>query len=103
MRHESARIILAVVSGAGSALTLAAGIAFLLGWFAHWATVPWWHLALQVLGYELPITLLAGLSAVFLYRLILVRSVDEECRCRRCGYILKGLSKPECSECGEAI
>jgi hypothetical protein len=28
---------------------------------------------------------------------------DGECRCRKCGYILRGLSKPECSECGEVI
>lgn len=26
-----------------------------------------------------------------------------EPRCRRCGYILKGLSEPRCPECGERI
>ena len=30
-------------------------------------------------------------------------SSDSECRCRMCGYILKGLSKPQCPECGEAV
>lgn len=28
---------------------------------------------------------------------------DRETRCRRCGYILRGLSEPRCSECGEDI
>jgi len=28
---------------------------------------------------------------------------DRACRCRNCGYILRGLSEPRCPECGEAI
>ncbi len=28
---------------------------------------------------------------------------DNETRCRKCGYILKGISEPRCSECGERI
>jgi hypothetical protein len=28
---------------------------------------------------------------------------DPETRCRKCGYILRGLSEPRCSECGEVI
>ncbi len=28
---------------------------------------------------------------------------DRETRCRKCGYILKGISEPRCSECGERI
>ena len=27
----------------------------------------------------------------------------EDCRCRRCGYILHGISEPRCPECGERI
>ena len=29
--------------------------------------------------------------------------LDGETRCRKCGYILKGLTEPRCSECGEQI
>ena len=29
--------------------------------------------------------------------------LDGETRCRKCGYILKGLTEPRCSECGERI
>ncbi len=28
---------------------------------------------------------------------------DGETRCRKCGYILKGIREPICSECGERI
>ena len=28
---------------------------------------------------------------------------DGETGCRRCGYILRGLTEPQCSECGEGI
>ena len=29
--------------------------------------------------------------------------LDGETRCRKCGYILKGIKEPICSECGEKI
>ena len=28
---------------------------------------------------------------------------DPETRCRKCGYILRGISEPRCPECGERI
>ena len=28
---------------------------------------------------------------------------DGETRCRKCGYILRGISEPRCPECGERI
>ena len=28
---------------------------------------------------------------------------DNETRCRKCGYILRGVTEPRCSECGERI
>ena len=28
---------------------------------------------------------------------------DGETRCRKCGYILRGIPEPRCSECGEKI
>ena len=27
----------------------------------------------------------------------------DETRCRKCGYILRGITEPRCSECGERI
>ena len=31
------------------------------------------------------------------------RHGDDETRCRRCSYILRGLTEPRCPECGERI
>ena len=31
------------------------------------------------------------------------RPVDGETRCRKCGYILRGITELRCSECGEKI
>jgi rubrerythrin len=28
---------------------------------------------------------------------------QRETRCRKCGYILRGLTEPRCPECGESI
>jgi hypothetical protein len=41
-------------------------------------------------------------AALFLYRSS-VSSPDRETRCRKCGYILRGIREPRCSECGERI
>ena len=44
------------------------------------------------------------LCIVFLARWLLKkRSADRETRCRKCGYILRGIPEPRCSECGERI
>jgi hypothetical protein len=32
-----------------------------------------------------------------------MRKGSHETRCRRCGYILRGISEPRCPECGERI
>ena len=29
--------------------------------------------------------------------------LDNETRCRKCGYILRGITEPRCPECGERI
>ena len=46
---------------------------------------------------------LAVVLAHFLFVRRRVRKDGGECLCRKCGYILKGLSEPRCPECGEAI
>ncbi len=50
-------------------------------------------------------TFLAGptISAVFLHALTPRETKDGHTRCGKCGYILKGLTEPRCSECGERI
>jgi len=35
--------------------------------------------------------------------LLIARKLAKETRCRKCQYILRGLSEPRCPECGEVI
>lgn len=51
-----------------------------------------------------PITLLAFATYGLLTRYLGPRSIhDGETRCRKCDYILRGISEPRCPECGERI
>jgi hypothetical protein len=43
------------------------------------------------------------LSATVAMRLMPVRAIDNETRCRKCNYILRGITEPRCPECGERI
>lgn len=50
----------------------------------------------------------ALLPTLFVYGLLTRRYYrtkghDDELRCRKCQYILRGLTEPRCPECGEAI
>ena len=60
-----------------------------------------WYLQFSPLGFKLLVT-----SAVFviLRQLMDARGrAGKETRCRKCGYILRGLTEPRCPECGERI
>jgi len=63
----------------------------------------YWHLA-YALGTVLPASLLGVAVFAFLTRRHGPQpQVDPYSRCRRCGYILHGLSRPRCPECGEWV
>jgi hypothetical protein len=58
------------------------------------------------IGRSVAFTLPTAVLALCVFAHFLNRTVeeeDDECHCRRCGYILRGLSAPRCPECGEAI
>ena len=55
-------------------------------------------IGLRVAGYATPV-LIFGL----LTRWCAPDRIDPETRCRKCGYILRGISEPRCPECGERI
>jgi len=102
--REMARIIASAAAGIAASLTLGAVLAYLYGWLDHYGVYePWYQLLIDVCFYDLPLTLLAILVGIFTYKLILRPVATTETRCRACGYILKGLSRPECPECGEGI
>lgn len=62
----------------------------------------WYPAVHNTLGY----TFLPMLLAVLVYALVhkyFPRPAPEEARCRRCAYLLRGISKPQCPECGELV
>ncbi len=100
--HWFWRTMIAVVAwGCGSICT---GIAWLL----------WNFIMTESLG-ELPdffvVSVLAGVPcclALVFYTVLTRRflptpNTNNETRCRKCGYILRGIPEPRCSECGERI
>jgi len=58
---------------------------------------------LFILLVPITIALGAALTDAFLFEKLALRSIPPETRCRKCGYILKGITEPRCSECGEQI
>jgi len=72
--------------------------------FAKWDT--WYDIPGCITG-----TLIhsfAAINCIGIYAYLTVRfppkkEANNETRCRKCGYILRGITEPRCSECGEKI
>ena len=62
----------------------------------------YWHLA-YTLGTVLPASLLGVIAYAVLTRRFGRPRGDGHSHCRRCAYILYGLTQPRCPECGEPI
>ena len=58
-------------------------------------------------GFSLSQRVLPAVVAISVYGILTYRygpkPIDPETRCRKCGYILRGIPEPRCSECGERI
>jgi hypothetical protein len=56
---------------------------------------------------DVQIAMSAGLSFAaclgWVLLVVLDKRRESETHCRKCGYILRGLSEPRCPECGERI
>jgi hypothetical protein len=54
---------------------------------------------------SVPYSVTISAAACFGWLLLFLseRRGDNETRCRKCNYILRGLSEPRCPECGERI
>ena len=62
-------------------------------------TIGYWYATFGLSGY-----LVAPAVATVLTHLLAPKETkDGHTRCGKCGYILKGLTEPRCSECGERI
>ncbi len=69
------------------------------------STAPWWHTFVIAAAYEgVYVLALCPLSVLTFALLSRARATDDgETHCRRCGYILRGLSQARCPECGETV
>jgi uncharacterized paraquat-inducible protein A len=58
---------------------------------------------LVIISATIPSTVALACWAFLTRRFPPTPTPDGETRCRKCGYILRGISEPRCSECGEVI
>jgi len=68
------------------------------GQIAGWVMTVLW-LVTQICGAAIGIAVYAWATREWGPPLV----IDNETRCRKCGYILRGIPEPRCSECGESI
>ena len=103
------RFILAVVAGIVASGIFGVGIDWVVGGvqeFVAWlmpAPVPDRVFGLAVNAGAAAIVALPGVVAAVYTFAIWAGSDDPETRCRKCGYILRGISEPRCPEWGERI
>ncbi|HOW73631.1 MAG TPA: hypothetical protein PKY77_23775 [Phycisphaerae bacterium] len=65
---------------------------------------PFWLESIGIsVSYFLPAILLTVIAYGVLMRPFEPTPDARETRCRKCGYILRGISEPRCPECGERI
>ena len=82
---------------AGSALYWAYTLLILQGWTS---SIPRWLFFVSFAVAFVPGPIIA---TVLVHTLTPKERLDGHTRCGKCGYILKGLTEPRCSECGEQI
>ena len=85
-------------------ITIVLGIAAVAAWFFSSGAVP----GLAPHGWQFvrtPLCVTLSAAACFGWLLLFLgeRRGDHETRCRKCGYILRGITEPRCPECGERI
>ncbi len=95
--HWGWRATLAVVLGFACHVAIAWGMSSLLP-LKMYAT-GYVQIGLRLVTLSLPVAMYALLTA----RYGAPGRLDPETRCRRCRYILRGISEPRCPECGERI
>jgi membrane protein implicated in regulation of membrane protease activity len=93
--HWLLRAALAVVVTFGLDVVIRAFLARCLSTAAY--ANPALHVSLSLATLSVPVAIYALLTWRFGPR------PDDETRCRRCRYILRGISESRCPECGERI
>ena len=92
------KIVVLAWFGESSLWRIASFIDSILGWdYRDYGPV------INVLFIGLPTALAAVLTYCLVTKRYGPKPIDSETRCRKCGYILRGITEPRCSECGERI
>ncbi|MHC4671729.1 MAG: hypothetical protein ACYTF1_02260 [Planctomycetota bacterium] len=97
--HRFWRGTIAVVTGSVCGFSFQ----YFLGWIIEFVVVRTDELCAALLLMFMPTALLAIVVFLMLTRLYGPKYIDPNTRCRKCGYILRGIPEPRCSECGEKI
>jgi len=63
----------------------------------------WQAVVAGAVAHETPPMVIAIIAYCVLCYILRDKNKPREVRCRKCGYILKGIREPRCSECGEYI
>jgi len=104
MMRNPLRTLVAVVLGTTSGMILYHFIENLpLLWPMHAVPLatPWLVIKIALYGFGYG---MCALSAVLIWQFMNKhRPEDHETRCRKCRYILRGITEPRCPECGERI
>ena len=87
-------VIVGGIAGVASYVGSSAVISLLAGRTGYWHVI----LLMPTVFLAAPAT-----AAVLVHVLTPKVLLDGHTRCGKCGYILKGLTEPRCSECGERI
>ena len=91
--------------------TIAIGITFVYGllvvaWTPNRVIGPNWSTSLRTMLFW-RLGVMSPVICLLTYGLMTLRygpkRPDGETRCRKCGYILRGITEPRCPECGEKI
>ncbi len=78
------------------------GIAFLLRIVSIQTAAPM-VVGISIIGFSLSLVVALAVYGLLSRRYDSRRMFERETRCRKCGYVLRGISEPRCPECGERI
>ena len=91
-------------------ITIVLGVLAMLVWLQGWwngASLrgPWYSMEMSNVSYPRAWATMLSIAACVGWVLVTLTEAFSigELRCRKCHYILKGLSEPRCPECGTPI
>ena len=94
-RRAVTRFALAIFVGTAVYLVAYNLFGYYMGWLSATNLTLWWDQVDMMFYYGVPLFLAGVLAAIATYASVLKPRHDKETRCRKFGYILKGISEPK--------